>query len=55
MELDFRKKIRHDRMMRSKSFETEEVRQVGRKEVGELRGFPIFWMGIMEMSFRWKK
>ena len=48
MELDYRKKSRRDRMIRSKSFETHEVREVGRKEVGESRGFPILWMGVME-------
>ena len=32
MELDSRKKTRRDRMMRSKSFETQEVREIGRKE-----------------------
>ena len=29
-------------MMRSKSFETQEVRKIGRKEAGELRDFLIF-------------
>ena len=40
-QLDFRKKSRRDRMMRSKSFGTQEVKEIGRKEAGELRGFPI--------------
>ena len=40
MELDSRKKSRHDRMMRSKSFEMQGVREIGRKEAGESRGFP---------------
>ena len=31
MELDFRKKSKRDRMMRSKSFDTQEVREIGRK------------------------
>ena len=35
-------------MMRSKRFDTQEVREIGRKEARELRGFPILWMGIME-------
>ena len=48
MELDSRKKNRRDRMMRLKSFETQEVREIGRKEVGESRGFPILCMGIIE-------
>ena len=48
MELDSRKKSRQDRMMRSKSFDTQDVRGIGRKEAGESRGFPILWIGIME-------
>ena len=34
---------KEDRMMCSKSFETQEVREIGRKEAGETRGFPISW------------
>ena len=41
MELDSRKKSRRARMMHSNSFETQEVRKIGRKEVGKSRGFPI--------------
>ena len=52
MELDSRKKSRRDRMMRSNSFETQEVRKVGRKEAGESRRFPILWMGIMKDVFQ---
>ena len=52
MELDSRKKSRRDRMMRSNSFDTQEVREIGRKEVGESRGFPIWCMGIMEDVFQ---
>ena len=52
MELDFRKKSRRDRMMRSNSFETQEVREIGPKEAGESRGFPILCMGIMENFFQ---
>ena len=48
MELDSRKKSRRDRMMRSKSFGTQELREIGRKEAGESRGFPILWMRIIE-------
>ena len=54
MELDSRKKSRRDRMMRSKSFETQEVREIGQKEAGESRGFPILCMGIMEDVFQIK-
>ena len=48
MELDSRKNTRRDRIMRSKSFDTQEVREIGRKEAGESRGFPILCMGIIE-------
>ena len=41
MELDSRKKSRRDRMMRSKNFDTQMVREIGWKEAGESRGFPI--------------
>ena len=51
MELDSRKKSGRDRMMRSNSFETQEVREIGRKEAGESIGFSILWMGIMEDVF----
>ena len=49
--LDSRKKRRRDRMMRSNNFDTQEVREIGRKEAGESRGFPILCMGIMEDVF----
>ena len=52
MKLDSRKKSRRDRMMRSNSFETQEVREIGRKGEGEPKGFPILWMGIMEDVFQ---
>ena len=52
MELDSGKKRRRDRTMRSKGFDTQEVREIGRKEAGESRGFPILWMGIMEDVFQ---
>ena len=54
MELDSRKKSRRDIMMRSNSFETQEVREVGRKEAGESRDFAILWME-WKMSSRWKE
>ena len=34
MELDSRKKSRRERMMRSKIFDRQEVREIGRKEAG---------------------
>ena len=52
MELDYRKTSRRDRMMRSNSFDTQEVREIGRKKAGESRGFPILWMGIIEDVFQ---
>ena len=52
MELDSRKKSRCDRMMHSNSFDMQEVREIGRKEAGESRGFPILWMGIIEDVFQ---
>ena len=52
MELDTRKKRRRDRMMRSNSFDTQEVREIGQKEAGESRGFSILCMGIMEDVFQ---
>ena len=39
-------------MMRSKSFDIQEVRKVGWKEARESRGFPILWMGIIEDVFQ---
>ena len=54
MELDSRKKSRRVSMMRSKSFDTQEVRDIGRKEAGESRSFPILWMGIIEDVFHIK-
>ena len=52
MELDLKKKSRRDRMMRSKSFDTQEVREIGRKEAGESRSFPTLFMRIIEDE-RW--
>ena len=52
MELDSRKKSKRDRMMRSKSFDTQEVGEIGRKETGESRGFLILWMGIIEEIYQ---
>ena len=52
MELDSREKNKPDRMIRSKSFETLKVREIGRKEAEESRGSPILWMEIMEDVFQ---
>ena len=52
MELDSRKKSRRNKMMRPKSFDTQEVREIGRKEAEESRGFPILCMGIIEDVFQ---
>ena len=51
MELDSRKKSTWDRMICSKSFDTQEVREIGRKKAEKLRGFPILWVGITEDVF----
>ena len=47
MELDSRKKSGRDSLMRSKSFDTPKLREIGRKEAGESRGFPILWIEII--------
>ena len=52
MELDSRKKSRRNRMMRSNSFDTQEVREIGRNKAGESKGLPILWMGIIEDVFQ---
>ena len=52
MKLDSRKKSKRDRMMHSKSFDTQEVREIGRKEAEKSRGFPILWIGIIEDVFQ---
>ena len=39
-------------MIRSKSFDTQEVREIDLNEAGESRGFPILCMGIMEDVFQ---
>ena len=52
MELDSRNKRRHNRMMHSNSFDTQEVREISWKEAEESRGFPILCMGIMEDVFQ---
>ena len=38
--------------MRSKSFDAQEVREIGRNEAGESRGFPILCMRIIEDVFQ---
>ena len=38
--------------MRPKSFDTQEVGEIGRKEAGESRGFPILCIGIIEDGFQ---
>ena len=52
MKLDFKKKSRQDSMMCSKSFETQEIREIGQKETGASGGSPILWMAIMEDVFQ---
>ena len=52
MELDFREKSRHDRMTRSKNSETQKVREIGRKEAEEPKGFHILWMAKIKDVFQ---
>ena len=39
-------------MMRSKSSETHEGREIGQKKAGESRGIPILGLGIMKEVFQ---
>ena len=55
MELDSRKKSRRDRIMLSNSFDMQGVREIGRKEAGQSRGFPILCMGIIEDVFQMER
>ena len=48
MQSDSRNKSRRDRLRRSKSFERQEVRKIGRKEAGESRVFLILKMGMQD-------
>ena len=49
IELDSRRNSRCDRMMRSKSFDTQEVREIGRKEAEEWGDFLVLCMGIIDV------
>ena len=51
----FRKKSRRDGMMRSKSFDTQEVRGIVLKEAEEFKGVPISWMEIIEDAFQMER
>ena len=55
MELGSRKKSRRDRSMCSKSFDTQEVREIGRKEAGDSRGFPSYGWEQEKVFSRWQK
>ena len=52
MELGSRKKSTRDKMMRSKSFDMQEVREIGWKEAGESSSLPILWMRKIEDVFQ---
>ena len=54
MELNSRKTSRQDSMMCLKSFDMQEMREMGWKEAEELISFPILWFGIMEDVFQMK-
>ena len=43
---------RRDRIMRLKSIDTQEVREIGWKEAGESRDFPILWKEIIKYVFQ---
>ena len=45
MKLGSRKKSRRDRTMRSKSFDAQEVKEIGQKEAAESRDFSHFING----------
>ena len=47
MKLGSRKKSICDRMMRSRSFQMQEVGEIGRKKAGESRGLSMVWIGIV--------
>ena len=42
-------------MMRSNSFDTQEVREIGRKKERESRSIPILWMGIIKDVFQMER
>ena len=48
----FQKKSIRNKMMRSNSFDTQEVKEIGRKDAGESRGFPIMCLEIIEDVFQ---
>ena len=52
MGLDSRKRSRRGRMMCSKSFETLQVREIGRKKAGESSSFFVLWIGIIKDVFQ---
>ena len=37
--------------MRSNSFETQEVREIRRKEAADSKYFPVLWMQIIDEDF----
>ena len=52
IELDSRKESRSDRMMRSNSFETQKIKEIGRKEARESRDIPISYKEGKECKAR---
>ena len=52
MELDSRKNSRPDRMMCSNSLNMQNMREIGQKEAGESKRFPILWMEMIEDVFQ---
>ena len=41
--------------MGSKCFDTQKVKEIGRKEAGESRGFPILCMGTIKDVFQMER
>ena len=52
MELDSRKWVDRIEWCAQITFETQEVGEIGWKEAGEWRGFPILWMGVIGKDFQ---
>ena len=52
MDLDTKKKNRRCKMKRSNSFKTQDVIEIGRKEAGVSKGFPILWIGLIDKKFQ---
>ena len=54
IELDSKEKSRRNRIMRSKSFKTQKVKEMSWKTAGESKDFHILWTGIIDEDFQIK-